>query len=200
MRRDWFRHRVFQPAAEDAALEWRPRVHDLRHASASWALSGGAVVQQVREHLGHISLRAVERYLHNPPGAEAGAAGAIAQVKATGALYPVITPSYTPASAISGPAVSVVTPETVGHTPDLEPVPQQQPGFAVTAAPSQRRGCSNGAPQPSVAPRVLELTVTVAERTTASVGNASAVIRIVNGNASGCVETTPTTDEPGATA
>src|SRR6202035_1301491 len=94
MRRDWFRNRVFQPAAEAAGLDWRPRVHDLRHASASWALAGGATVQQVREHLGHISLRAVERYLHNLPGAETGAAGAIARVKATGALYPVIAPSY----------------------------------------------------------------------------------------------------------
>jgi integrase len=88
MRGDWFRNRIIQPAVAAAGLEWRPRVHDLRHASASWALAGGATVQQVREHLGHISLRAVERYLHNPPGAESGAAGAIARVKATGALHP----------------------------------------------------------------------------------------------------------------
>lgn len=97
MRRDWFRHRVLRPAVEEAGLEWRVRVHDLRHASASWALADGATVQQVREHLGHVSLRAVERYLHSLPGADNGAAGAIARVKETGALYPVITPSYTPA-------------------------------------------------------------------------------------------------------
>jgi hypothetical protein len=57
MRRDWFRNRLFQPTIEAAGLEWRPRVHDLRHASASWAQAGGATVQQVREHLGRTSLR-----------------------------------------------------------------------------------------------------------------------------------------------
>lgn len=96
MRRDWFRTRILQPAVQAAALDWRPRAHDLRHASASWALAGGATVQQVREHLGHLSLRAVERYLHNLPGTETAAATAIARVKATGTLYPTITPSYTP--------------------------------------------------------------------------------------------------------
>jgi site-specific recombinase XerD len=40
----------------------------LRHAAASWSLAGGADLQQVREMLGHTSLRAVERYLHALPG------------------------------------------------------------------------------------------------------------------------------------
>ena len=127
MRRDWFRHRVLRPAVEAAGLDWRVRVHDLRHASASWALAGGATVQQVREHLGHVSLRAVERYLHSLPGADNGAAGAIARVKETGTLYPVITPSYTPVpppgSAIDAALTLPPAPEAMLEKVENSPSP-----------------------------------------------------------------------------
>ena len=66
--RDWFRNRVWQPAVTAANLDHPVTVHDLRHAAASWSLAGGADLQQVREMLGHTSLRAVERYLHSLPG------------------------------------------------------------------------------------------------------------------------------------
>ena len=113
-------------------------MHDLRHASASWALAGGATVQQVREHLGHVSLRAVERYLHSLPGADNGAAGAIARVKETGTLYPVITPSYTPVPPVpaTGAASALpLTPEAMLEVAqsrsfpvvDAEPVPAAEP-------------------------------------------------------------------------
>jgi integrase len=140
MRRDWFRNRVFHPAIEAAGLDWRPRVHDLRHASASWALAGGATVQQVREHLGHTSLRAVERYLHNLPGAEAGAAGAIARVRATGVLYPLVTPSYTPVPVVSlmpAAAVPIPVPEQEADAPSTVPESREQPSSDVGAASSR---------------------------------------------------------------
>ena len=195
MRRDWFRHQVFQPAVEAAGLDWCPRVHDLRHASASRALAGGATVQQVREHLGHISPRAVERYLHNLPGAT----GAIARVKATGALSPMITPSYTPAPASPEPDTSVPPPETVDHTPAAEPAPRQQPVLlTVTAMPSQPQTRANEASQPSETPLVLELTITVHERTTASTGNESAAICILDRNAPESTEIAAAIDEPDA--
>ena len=66
--RDWFRSRIWQPAVTAAELSHPVTVHDLRHAAASWSLAGGADLQQVREMLGHTSLRAVERYLHSLPG------------------------------------------------------------------------------------------------------------------------------------
>jgi len=79
--------RVFHPAVEQAGLDWLPRIHDLRHASASWALAGGATVEQVRVHLGQVSLRAVERYLHNLPGTERTACQALARVRSHGSLH-----------------------------------------------------------------------------------------------------------------
>jgi integrase len=135
MRRDWFRNRVLWPAIEAAGLEWRPRVHDLRHASASWALAGGATVQQVREHLGHTSLRAVERYLHNLPGAEAGAAGAIARVRATGALYPLVTPSYTPVPLVSAPTSVAVPVSSLEQDADDAPSRGARPREQVSSDP-----------------------------------------------------------------
>jgi hypothetical protein len=155
MRRDWFRNRVFHPAVEAAGLDWRPRVHDLRHASASWALAGGATVQQVREHLGHVSLRAVERYLHNLPGTDAGAAGAIARVRATGALYPLVTPSYTPVPLVSAPtvpAVPVPAPKQDADALSYTPPSPEQMSLDTCAAVSRREGSADtrGLDEPSL--------------------------------------------------
>lgn len=42
------------------------RIHDLRHAHASWLLAGDADLQIVKERLGHGST-ATEKYLHTLP-------------------------------------------------------------------------------------------------------------------------------------
>ena len=47
MPRDWFRERVWKPALKAAGINRRVRIHDLRHAHASWLLSGGADLQVV---------------------------------------------------------------------------------------------------------------------------------------------------------
>jgi integrase len=65
---DWFRRRIWQPTVRKAGITAPVTVHDLRHAAATWSLHGGANLQQVRTMLGHKSLRAVERYLHEMPG------------------------------------------------------------------------------------------------------------------------------------
>jgi integrase len=79
--REWFRQRVWQPAVAAAGITRRIRLHDLRHAHASWVLAGGADVQIVRERLGHASLRATERYLHTLPDTDDVALTALARTR-----------------------------------------------------------------------------------------------------------------------
>ncbi|MEU9842405.1 site-specific integrase [Actinomadura sp. NPDC048032] len=62
---NWFRTRCWHPARAAADLGCSPRIHDLRHAHASWLLAGGADLQVVKERLGHRKISTTERYL--PP-------------------------------------------------------------------------------------------------------------------------------------
>ncbi len=59
--RNWFRRSVWYPACAAADLGMAPRVHDLRHAHASWLLAGGADLQVVKERLGHASIVTTQR-------------------------------------------------------------------------------------------------------------------------------------------
>ena len=65
--RRWFAAYIWRPAVAAANLDFHVRVHDLRHAHASWLLAGGADIQIVKERLGHGSLRTTEKYLHTLP-------------------------------------------------------------------------------------------------------------------------------------
>ena len=60
---------------------FRPRVHDLRHAHASWLLSGGADLQVVKERLGHSTIATTEKYLHTLPDADETALDALARTR-----------------------------------------------------------------------------------------------------------------------
>jgi integrase len=79
--RNWFRNQVWKPAVEAAGLGFRVRVHDLRHAHASWLLAGGADLQVVKERLGHASISTTEKYLHTLPDADETALDALARVR-----------------------------------------------------------------------------------------------------------------------
>ena len=57
------------------------RIHDLRHAHASWLLAGGADLQVVKQRLGHGSLRTTEKYLHTLPDADETALEALAKMR-----------------------------------------------------------------------------------------------------------------------
>jgi hypothetical protein len=77
---DWFRRQVWYPACKKAGLAG-VRVHDLRHAHASWLLAGGADLQVVKERLGHASIATTERYLHCLPTADETALAALSRIR-----------------------------------------------------------------------------------------------------------------------
>ena len=79
--RNWFRRSIWGPACQAADLGFRPRVHDLRHAHASWLLAGGADLQVVKERLGHASIMTTQRYLHTLPDADDTALDAFARIR-----------------------------------------------------------------------------------------------------------------------
>jgi site-specific recombinase XerD len=72
---------IWRPACEGAGLTVRPRIHDLRHAHASWLLAGGADLQVVKERLGHASIVTTQRYLHTLPDADETAIDAFSRVR-----------------------------------------------------------------------------------------------------------------------
>jgi integrase len=78
---NWFRKHCWNPAREAADLPFKPRIHDLRHAHASWLLAGGADLQVVKERLGHRKITTTERYLHTLPTADETALKALNKIR-----------------------------------------------------------------------------------------------------------------------
>jgi hypothetical protein len=79
--RDWFRRTIWYPARTAANLGFKPRIHDLRHAHASWLLAGGADLQVVKERLGHSTIATTEKYLHTLPDADETALEALSKIR-----------------------------------------------------------------------------------------------------------------------
>jgi integrase len=78
---DWFRRKIWKPALKAADLEINVRIHDLRHAHASWLLAGGADLQVVKERLGHANIATTARYLHTLPDADETALDALSKIR-----------------------------------------------------------------------------------------------------------------------
>jgi integrase len=55
---------IWNKAIDKSAIGWSPRTHDLRHANATHLLKSGVDVHEVKERLGHQSIKTTERYLH----------------------------------------------------------------------------------------------------------------------------------------
>ena len=52
-------------------MDFAVRVHDLRHAHASWLLAGGSDLKAVMDRMGHAQITTTQKYLHPMPGADA---------------------------------------------------------------------------------------------------------------------------------
>lgn len=59
-----FRKRHWKPAVDRAGIDFDLRMHDLRHAHASWLLAGGADLKSVMDRMGHAQIQTTQKYLH----------------------------------------------------------------------------------------------------------------------------------------
>ena len=82
--RNTFRTKVWLPAVEEAKLGFPVRMHDLRHAHASWLLAGGADLAAVMERLGHRQIMTTQQYLHTLPDADRKALEAFSAIRRSG--------------------------------------------------------------------------------------------------------------------
>ena len=57
----------WQPAVKVSGVSFNVRVHDLRHAHASWLLAGGADLKSVTDRMGHAQIQTTQKYLHTLP-------------------------------------------------------------------------------------------------------------------------------------
>ena len=69
--RNTFRTRVWRPAVAASGIDFHVRVHDLRHAHASWLLAGGSDLKSVMDRMGHAQITTTQKYLHTLPDADA---------------------------------------------------------------------------------------------------------------------------------
>ena len=78
--RNTFRTKVWLPALDRSGLDFHVRIHDLRHAHASWLLAGGADLKAVMERMGHSQIMTTQKYLHTLPDADDRALAAFESV------------------------------------------------------------------------------------------------------------------------
>jgi len=68
--RNTFRTRVWTRAVKASGIDFNVRVHDLRHAHASWLLAGGSDLRSVMDRMGHSLIQTTQKYLHALPDAD----------------------------------------------------------------------------------------------------------------------------------
>jgi len=68
--RNTFRTRIWQPAVTASGIDFNIRIHDLRHADATWLLAGGSDLKSVMDRLGHAHIQPTQKSLHTLPEAD----------------------------------------------------------------------------------------------------------------------------------
>jgi integrase len=68
--RNSLRTHVWLPAVKASGIDYQVRIHDLRHAHASWLLAGGSDLKSVMDRLGHAQIQTTQKYLHALPDAD----------------------------------------------------------------------------------------------------------------------------------
>jgi len=76
-----FNTRYWRPAVARSGVDFPVRMHDLRHAHASWLLAGGADLKSVMERMGHAQIMTTQKYLHTLPDADDKALAAFEAVR-----------------------------------------------------------------------------------------------------------------------
>ena len=76
-----FNTRHWRPAVQRSGVDFDVRMHDLRHAHASWLLAGGADLKTVMERMGHSQIMTTQQYLHTLPEAQDEALAAFERIR-----------------------------------------------------------------------------------------------------------------------
>ena len=76
-----FNTRNWKPAIARSGIDFPVRMHDLRHAHASWLLAGGADLKTVMERMGHAQIMTTQKYLHTLPEADDRALAAFESIR-----------------------------------------------------------------------------------------------------------------------
>ncbi len=79
--RTTFRTRVWLPAVTGSGIGFNVRIHDLRHAHASWLLDQGSDLKSVMDRMGHAQIQTTQKYLHAPPDADRKNLDALARAR-----------------------------------------------------------------------------------------------------------------------
>ncbi|WP_223145091.1 tyrosine-type recombinase/integrase [Actinotalea subterranea] len=80
--RGTFNTRYWRPAVQRSGIDFPARMHDRRHAHASWLLAGGADLLSVMERMGHAQIQTTQTYLHTLDDADQRALAAFHATRA----------------------------------------------------------------------------------------------------------------------
>lgn len=103
-----FWRRIWVPAVDNAGLDRRPRVHDLRHTHASWLIAAGISLTVIQRRLGHETIITTsDTYGHLLPDVVEASAQAASVVFSRLGADPVAALSELAADADAGEVIDV---------------------------------------------------------------------------------------------